>query len=160
MSLASGVVRVRLLGRKPDQWRPQWYLCSLGLERVPSRSKAEPWFGSRGCNPRKLQRICILQYLKLGLKLIQNTWMVMHFSCALQYKVTGKFQKVQNFEFLNFLSEKMCMFIFLAGQFFANYKSKQRVTDQCQDRPYTLQHLIKFSKKCFYPSQFHGHSVS
>ena len=45
------------------------------------------------------------------------------FSCALQYKVTGKFQRSK-------IPEKMCMFIFLAGQYFANFKSKQRVTDQ------------------------------
>ena len=41
------------------------------------------------------------------------------------------------------------MVIFLAEQYFANVKSKQRVTDQCQDRPYTLQHMSDFSEKNF-----------
>ena len=29
----------------------------------------------------------------------------------------------------------------LAGQYFTNPKCKERVTDQCQDRPSTLQHV-------------------
>ena len=45
--------------------------------------------------------------------------------------------------------KKMCMVIFLAGRYFANFKSKQKVTDQCQARPYRLQHLSNFSKKFF-----------
>ena len=52
------------------------------------------------------------------------------------------------------------MFIFLAGHYFANLKTKQRVTDQCQDRPYMLQYLSNFSKNSFHSLQSHGHSVS
>ena len=47
------VVEVSLLARQPDRWRPQLYsafFCSLVF------SGRSPW---------KLQRICILQYLKL-----------------------------------------------------------------------------------------------
>ena len=111
--VCSGVVGVRLLGRQPDQWRPQWYhllvlnVCrdvdmtyndrrslhniagglggAISPQRVQGRALvgvqgAEPWWVSRGQSPWKLQRICVLQYLKLGLK-----------SCVLQCKVTGKF---------------------------------------------------------------------
>ena len=51
------------------------------------------------------------QYLKLGLKLTKNTWMVMQFSCALQYKVTGKFQKLQILNSQVSYQNKMYMFL-------------------------------------------------
>ena len=116
-----------------------WNMYPEGPSQSPGRE-------SRRRSPWKLQKFCILQYLKLGLKLTKARASSCIFSCALQYKVTGKFQKVQNFEFSSFLSEKVCMFIyiFLAGQYFANFESKQRVTGQCH----------------FYSLQFHGHSVS
>ena len=46
MSLVSGVVRVRLLGRKPDQWRPQWYLFFfLVWNMYPAGPKQSPGLG-------------------------------------------------------------------------------------------------------------------
>ena len=53
----------------------------------------------------------------------------------------------QVFWFFVFFIRKMCMFKFLAGQYFAKFNSKQRVTGQCQGRSYKLQHLSNFLKK-------------
>ena len=50
----------------------------------------------------------------------------MHFSCTLQYKVTGKLQKVQNFEFSSFLSEKMCMFYIPNWIIFHKFKKRAK----------------------------------
>ena len=114
MSLASGVVRVRLLGRQPDQCPPPppSRVVLVFLFLVWNMYPAGPSQSPGG--------ICILHYLKLGLKLTQkHVDGCTFFSSALQHKVTEKFRKVQNSQFSSFLSEKMCMFIFLAGQYFA-----------------------------------------
>ena len=54
----------------------------------------ESWCRPRGLAPWKLLRICILRSLNLGLILPNNMWMLMHLSCALQYKVTGCMIKI------------------------------------------------------------------
>ena len=117
VSSISGVVRVRLLERQPDHWRPQWYLffsCSGTCSQQVQRRALVGVQGAKSLEaPKNL-------HLTLGLELTKITGGgYAFFSCALQYKATGKFQKVQNFEFSSFLSETKCVcFIFT-------------VTDQC-----------------------------
>ena len=157
MLVYSAVVRVKLLGRHPEQWRPQWYLilCLFGLKLVPSRSRAEPWWG-QGAKPLEPQKNLHPILPKTGSKTDQkhsDGYAFLHVHCST--KSQENFKKVQNFEFSTFLSEAKCVcFIFPAGQYFTNFKSKQRVTDQCQDRSYTLQHLCNFSKFFFIPYNF------
>ena len=112
----------------------------------PSSSMVESWWRSRGLAPWKLQRICILQYLILGLILPNNRWMVMHFFMCIAVQSHRKIPKVQSFQFSSFLSEKMCMFYSSSWIIFLNV----RVTDQCQDRTSTLQHLRDFSKNVLF----------
>ena len=72
--------------------------------------------GLQGAKPLAAPKNLHLTVPKTGSKLTKNTWMAMHFACELQYKVTGNFQKVQNFEFLSFYIRTNCVcFIFLAG---------------------------------------------
>ena len=82
-------------------------------KQAPSSSKVESWWRSwwrsRGLAPWKLQRICILRYLILGLILPNNRWMVMHFFMCIAVQSHKKIPKVQSFQFSSFLSEKMCM---------------------------------------------------
>ena len=70
----------------------------------------------QGLAPWKLQRICILRYLNLGLILPNNTWMVLHF---FQFHCSTKSQenpKGPKFSILRFLIRKKCVFsIVLAG---------------------------------------------
>ena len=64
----------------------------------------------------KVQRICILRYLNLGLILPNNRWMVMHFFMCIAVQSHRKIPKVQNFQFSSFLSERKCVCsIVLAG---------------------------------------------
>ena len=74
--------------------------------QAPSSSMVESWWRSRGLAPWKLQRICILRYLILGLILSNNRSMVMHFLMCIAVQSDRNFPKVQNFQFSNFLSEK------------------------------------------------------
>ena len=106
----------------------------------------------------KLQRICILRYLNPGLILPNNTWMITHSFLSIAVQSHKKIPKVQNFHFSSFLSEKKCVCsIVLVGGSFSNLKGKQlRVTDQCQDRPSTLQHLSDFSKHVLFFYNFMG----
>ena len=99
--------------------------------------------GPEALAPWKLQRICILWYPILGLILPNNRWMVMHFFMCIAVQSHRKIPKVQSFQFSSFLSEKMCMFYGSSWIIFLNL----RVTNQCQDRPSTLQHLM--FQKCF-----------
>ena len=70
----------------------------MGAYKPPSSSIVGSWWRSRGRAPWKLQRICILWYLNLGLILPINTWMVYaFFSCVLQYKITRISQRSQIF---------------------------------------------------------------
>ena len=141
------VVRVKLLGRQPDQWRPfQSYFFVLwsvirfhvvgtaGNDRrslrntfgwmgtlqaplpPPSSSMAESWWRPRGIAPWKLQRICIFRYLNLGLNIAQQyVDGYAFFSCALQYKVTGKSQKSKIFNSRFSYSKKSVCSLALAG---------------------------------------------
>ena len=74
--------------------------------QAPSSSMVESWWRSRGLAPWKLQRICILRYLYLGLILPNNRWMVMHFFMCIAVQSHRKIPKVQSFQFSSFLSEK------------------------------------------------------
>ena len=114
----------------------------------------ESWWRSRGLAPWKLQRICILQYVILGL-MPNNRWMVMHFFMCIAVQIHRKIPKVQSFNSQVSYQKRMCMFYSSSWIIFLNL----RITDQCQDRPSTLQHLIDFSKM-FYFLQFHRHSVA
>ena len=114
--------------------------------QAPSSSMVESWWRSRGLAPWKLQRICILRYLILGLMVPNNRWMVMHFFMCIAVQSHRKIPKVQSFQFSSFLSEKMCMFCNSSWIIFLNL----RVTDQCQDRPSTLQHLSDFSRNVLF----------
>ena len=78
----------------------------MGALQSPSSSMVESWWRSRGRAPWKLQRICILWYLNLGLILPNNSWMVMHFFMCIAVQSHRKIPKVQNFQFSSFLSEK------------------------------------------------------
>ena len=57
----------------------------------------------------KVQRICILRYLNLGLILPNNTWMVMHLFMCIAVQSHRKIPKLQNFQFSSFLSERKCV---------------------------------------------------
>ena len=109
MSLASGVVRVKLLGRQPDQRCPQWYLFSIsvGLEHERSRFIAELWLGVQGAKRWKLQRICILQYLKLGLKLH-----FFHVHCNTKSQENSKRSKILNFQ-VSYQRKFVCLYFYL-----------------------------------------------
>ena len=103
------------------------------------------WWRSRGLATWKLQRICILRYLILGLILPNNRWMLMHFLMCIAVQSHRKISKVQTFQFSSFLSEKNVHVLYSSSWIiFLNLI----VTDQCQDRPSTLQHLSIF-QKCF-----------
>ena len=82
----------------------------MGAPQAPNSSMVESWWRFRGLALWKLQRICILWYLNLGLILPNNTWMIMHFFMCIAVQSHRKIPKVQNFQFSSFLSEKMCMF--------------------------------------------------
>ena len=114
--------------------------------QAPNISMVESWWRSRGLALWMLQRICILRYLILGLILPNNKWMVMHFFMCIAVQSHRKIPKVQSFQFSSFVSEKMCMFYSSSWIIFLNL----RVTDQCQDRPSTLQHLSNFSKNVLF----------
>ena len=62
--------------------------------------------------PWKLQRICIVRHLNLGLILPNNTWMVMHFVMCIALQNHRKIPKVQNFQFLSFLLKKRMFYGF------------------------------------------------
>ena len=100
----------------------------------------------------EVQGACILQYLILGLILPNNRWMVTHFFMCIAVQSHRKIPKVQSFQFSSFLSEKMCMFYSSSWIIFLNL----RVTDQCQDRPSTLQHLSDCSKNVLFFYNFIG----
>ena len=74
----------------------------------------------------KLQRICILRSLNLGLILPNNTSMVMHFfhmHCSTKSK---KNPKAPKFSVLNFLIRRKCVCsIVLAGQYSPNLNDKE-----------------------------------
>ena len=99
------VVGVSLLARQPDQWRPQLYsvfFCSLVF---------------RGRNPWKLQRICILQYLKLGLKYTKKHMdgnAFFHVHCSKKLRENSKRSKSLNSQVFVFRTKCVC-FVFLAG---------------------------------------------
>ena len=113
---------------------------------APRSYMVESWWRFRGLSLWKLQRICILRYLILGLILPNNRWMVMHFFKYIAVQSHRKIIKLQSFQFSSFLSEKMCMFYSSSWIIFLNL----RATDQCQDRPSTLQHLSDFSKMFYF----------
>ena len=52
----------------------------LGCCKPPSGSRAEPWWGSRGRSPWKLQKHCSSQYLKIGRN--ASSWLT--FYCILR----------------------------------------------------------------------------
>ena len=102
------------------------HLGGWGRYKPPSSSMVESCWRSRGLAPWKLQRICILWYLNLGLILPNNTWMVMHFFICIAVQNHRKIPKIQNLQFSSFLSEKKCVCsIVPAGQYFSNLKGKQ-----------------------------------
>ena len=65
--------------------------------QAPSSSMVESWWRFRGLGPWKLQRICILRYLILGLILPNNRWMVMHFFMCIAVQSHRKIPKAQSF---------------------------------------------------------------
>ena len=100
----------------------------LGLEHVPSRSIAEPWWGDHGEKPasKNLHPTVPKTESKIDPKHVDG-YAFFHVHAVQSHK---KIPKGRKFKFSSFLSEKICMFIFLDGQYFANFRSKQRVTDQ------------------------------
>ena len=74
--------------------------------QAPSSSMVESSWRSRRLAPWKLQRICILRYLILGLILPNNRRMVMHFFMCIAGQSHRNIPKVQSFQFSSFLSEK------------------------------------------------------
>ena len=163
------------VGRQPDRCRPPpscprhtfcllvWDACHVvgttviaqyiwvdgGGTTPPSSFMVESWWRSWGLAPSKLQRICILRYLNLVLILPNNTWMVTHFFMCIAVQSHRKISQVQNFQFSSFLAQKMCMFYSSSWIIFLKFKIKASnliVADQCQDRPFMLQHLSDFSK--------------
>ena len=72
----------------------------------------------------KLQRICILRYLNLGLILPNNTWMVMHFfhvmHCSTKSQENPKGPKFAILKFL--IRKKMCMFYSSSWMIFLKFK--------------------------------------
>ena len=76
----------------------------------PSSSMVESWWRSRGRAPWKLQRICILRYLGLGLILPNNTWIVMHFFMCIAVRSHRNSQRSKIFNSQVSYQKKMCMF--------------------------------------------------
>ena len=120
--------------------------------QAPSSSMVESWWRS----PWKLQRICILRYLILGLILPNNRWMVMHFFMCIAVQSQREIPRSKGFNSQVSYQKKMCIFYSSSWIIFLNL----RVTDQCQDRPSTSQHLSDFSKNVLFFLQFHRHSVA
>ena len=114
----SGVVRVKLLGGSlingapPPPPPPS---CTRFLSLVCRRRS--PW---------KLQRICILQYLKLGLKLTKNMWMVMHFHvhCSTKSQENSTSSKILNSQVS--YQNKMCMFYISSGIIFHKFEKQAK----------------------------------
>ena len=81
-----------------------------------------------------------------------------HVHCSTKSQENPKGLKFSILKFL--IRKKMCVFYSSSWMIFLKFKRQAiyRVTDQCQDRPSTLQHLSDFSKM-FYFLQFHGHSI-
>ena len=101
--------------------------CAIDLDRWGATSPPgflwqSPGGGQGGLVPWKLQRICFLWYLNLGLILLNNTWMVIYFSCALQYKVTGKSLRSKIFNSQVSYEKKMCMFCSSSWIIFLKFK--------------------------------------
>ena len=137
MSLASGV------GVDPSD-----NLFFLLLEHIPSI--AEPWWGVQGTKSLEASKNLHPRVPKTGSKIGPKhvdgcAFFQVH--CSTKSQENSRRSKILNSQVS--YQKKMRMLIFLAGQYFANFKSKQRVTYQCQDRPYTLQHLSNFSTKNF-----------
>ena len=129
-------MKVRLLGRKPDQWRPQLYLLFF----LP---------GLQGVKPLEAPVNLHLTVLKTGYKTDQKHVDGYAFSCALKYEVTGKFERSTVLNSQVSYQNKMCMF-YISSWIIFHIKSKQRVTNQCQDQPSTLQHLSNFSENILF----------
>ena len=110
--------------------------------QAPSSSMVESWWRSRGSPPGSSKESASYRYLILCLILPNNRWMVMHFFMCIAVQSHRKIPKVQIFQFSSFLSEIICMFCSSSWIIFLNL----RVTDQCQDRLSTLQHLSDFFK--------------
>ena len=77
----------------------------------------------------------------------------MHFFMCIAVQSHRKIPKVQSFQISSFLSEKNVHVLYSSSWIiFLNL----RVTDQCQDRPSTLQHLSDFPKNVLFSYDFIG----
>ena len=90
-----------------DCWSLHKTFRWMGHYKPPSSSIVGSWWRSRGLTTWKLQRICILLCLNLGLILPNNAWTFMHFfmCTAVRTQSQRKIPKVQNFQFSRFLPE-------------------------------------------------------
>ena len=91
------------------------HLGGWGCYKPPSSSMVKSWWRSRGLALWKLQRICILRYLNLGLIFPTIRDGYAFFMCIV-VQIHRKIPQVQNFQFSGFLSEKkwVCSIV-LAG---------------------------------------------
>ena len=102
----------------------------MGAYKPCSSSIVGSWWRSRGRAPWKLQRICILWYLNLGLILPNNTWMVyafFHVYCSTKSQENPKGPKFSILKFLirkNFLFYNPSWIIFLKFKRQAIYESR------------------------------------
>ena len=139
---------------------PQWYLfffCFLvwnvchAVDTICNDRHCAIQLGSRGRTveaPKNLH----LAVPKTGSKIDRKHeagYAFFHVHCTTMSQ--EQFHKVQNFEFSSFLSgNKMCLFYISSWIIFHKLKRKQRVTDQYQHRPSTLQHLSNFSENILF----------
>ena len=82
------------------------YIWWMGALQAPQQFHGRVLVELQGSRPLEAPKICILQYLNLGLIFPNNTWMVMHFLMCIAVQSHRKIRKVQNFQFSSFLSEK------------------------------------------------------
>ena len=81
--------------------------------------------------PWKLQRICILRHLNLGLILPNNIWMVMHFFMCISVQSHGKIPKVQK-TFNSQVSYQKKMYMFYSSGWIIFLQFKRQANQESQ----------------------------
>ena len=105
--------------------------------------------GVQGAKPLEAAKNQHLTVPKIGSKIDQK-YMNAFFPVRAVQNHRKVPKKVQNFKFSSFFIRKMCMFHFSGWTIFYKIKKQAKTTDQCQDRPFTLQHLCTFSRHALF----------
>ena len=129
---------------------PTILLEDWGRCRPHSKSREEPRWRPRGKSPLKAAKDLHLMVPKTVSRTDQNHvdgYALFHVRRSTKSQENSKRSKILNSQVS--YQQKCTCFIFLAGPYFTNFKSKDPLS--------TLQHLSNFSKNV-YSLQFHGRS--